>query len=216
VSVSARPLAIGRFNLLLGAEPGLTVGSTPSVYQVVLPLRFGITDDLELFAGPVAQSVDPNVHEPALGVLYRFVRGPVEIGARAAGDLSLFGAVRSATLQLGVPIRIHAGNILAIDVGAHALVSVLPQAGTFGLLVPAGVSINVIDALTIGAAGAWKLPSFASTSTFTVPLAATVGYTIAGGDRPFIDLAAQAGWNDVRTSFSAFTVGASAKLYLYF
>src|SRR5262245_28106826 len=110
VSVSGRPLAIGRFNLLLGAEPGVLMGGTSSVYQVILPLRSGITEYLELFAGPVAQSVAPAFYEPALGVVYRFLRGPVEIGARAAGDLSLFGVPQRAAVQLGVPLRIHLGS----------------------------------------------------------------------------------------------------------
>jgi hypothetical protein len=215
VSASARPMAIGRFNLLLGAEPGIALGGTANVPQVVLPLRFGITDDLELFAGPVAQPVDPIFHEPAIGALYRLVGGPVEIGARLAGDLSLFGAVKTATLQLGVPLRIHAGNALAIDVGAHALIGVLPQT-VFGVLVPAGVSLNLTDNLFVGAASGVKIPDFSNTGALGIPLAATAGYTVAWGDRPFLDLAARAGWDDVRASWSAFTVGASARLYLYF
>lgn len=215
VSASARPMAIGKFNLLLGAEPGLALGGTAGVYQAVLPLRFGVTDDLELFAAPVLQNADPIAHEPGMGVVYRFLRGPVEIGGRFAGDLSLFGAVKGVTLQLGVPLRIHAGSALAIDLGAHALIGVLPQTA-FGVMVPAGVSFNVTENLFVGAAGAVKLPDFSNTAAFGVPLAATAGYTIAWGDRPFLDLAARAGWDDVRGTPGAFTVGASARLYLYF
>ena len=215
VSASARPLAIGKFNLLLGAEPGIALGGASNIPQAVLPLRFGITDDLELFAGPVAQPVDPIFHEPAIGALYRFLGGPVEIGARLAGDLSLFGAVKTATIQLGVPLRIHAGNALAIDLGAHALLGVLPGIA-FGVLVPAGVSFNLTDNLFIGAASGVKIADLSNVAALGVPLAATAGYTIAWGDRPFLDLAARAGWDDVKTTPSALTVGASARLYLYF
>jgi len=215
VSSSARPLAIGKFNLLLGAEPGIALGGASGVYQAVLPLRFGITDDLEVFAAPVLQNADPIAHEPGMGVVYRFLRGPVEIGARAAGDLSLFGAVKAVTLQLGIPLRIHAGNALSIDVGAHALLGVLPQAA-FGVMVPAGVSFNLTDNLFVGAASGVKIPDLSNAAALGVPLAATAGYTIAWGDRPFLDLAARAGWDDVKTTPAAFTVGASARLYLYF
>jgi len=215
ISVSARPLAIGRFILLLGAEPGLTVGGGTSLPQVVLPLRFGITDDLEAFAGPVAQGVDPIFHEPALGVVYRVIRGPVEVGARVAGDLSLFGQVKSATLQLGIPLRIHAGSLLAIDLGAHALLGLLPQ-NAFGLLVPVGASLNLTDQVFIAAASGLKIADLGAAGTFSIPLAGQVGYTIPWGDHPFIDVAARAGWDDVRGAAGAFTIGVSGKLYLLF
>lgn len=215
VAASARPLAIGRLNLLLGAEPGVLVGGTSSVYQAILPLRFGFTEDFEFFAGPIAQTVSPTFHDPALGILYRLLGGPVELGLRAAGDLSLFDAVKTVGVQLGVPARVHIGSILAIDLGAHVLVGILPQSAV-GLLFPAGVSFNITDALFIAAASGARVQDLANTSaTFTIPLTATLGYTIAWGDRPFIDLAARAAWDEIRTA-GTFTVGASGRIYLYF
>jgi hypothetical protein len=41
-----------------------------------------------------------------------------------------------------------------------------------------------------------------------------LGYTIASSGRPFLDLAARAAWDDVRTA-GTFSVVASGRLYLY-
>lgn len=214
VPVAARSMAIGRFNLLLGAEPGVLMGGTSSAFLGVLPLRFGITDDLEVFASPVVQSVDPVLHEPDLGLLYRAIRGPVEVGARLASDLSLFGQTRSATLLLGVPVRIHVGSMLAVDLGANASLSLMPQSGV-GLLVPLGAAFNITETLFVRVDGAARIQNLsAPESSFGIPLSATLGYTIASSDRPFLDLAARAIWDDVRSA-GRFSVVASGRIYLY-
>ncbi|HEY8212195.1 MAG TPA: hypothetical protein VIG99_32155 [Myxococcaceae bacterium] len=214
VATTARPLTVGNFNLLLGAEPGVLFASGANVYQVLLPMKFGITDELELFAGPIFQTVDPNLHDPAIGALLRLIHGgPLELGFRAGADLSLFGQVKSAGLQLGVPLRIHAGNILALDVGAHALVGLLP-ATTIGLSVPAGVTVNLGDSLYVGVGGEFRLPSFSDVATYSLPVSALLGYTIASGDRPFLDLGLRAGLPDLKSTANL-SMAATARIYFY-
>jgi len=214
VPVAARSMVIGRFNLLLGAEPGVLMGGTPGAFLGVLPLRFGITDDLEVFASPVVQSVDPILHEPDMGVLYRVIRGPVEVGARLASDLSLFGQVRSARLLLGVPVRIHVGPMLTVDLGVNTSLALIPQSEV-GLLVPLGAAFNITESVFVRVDGAARIQNVsAAGSSFGIPLSAMLGYTVASSNRPFLDLAARAIWDDVRSA-GTFSVVASGRLYLY-
>src|SRR3954470_22824743 len=215
VSSSARPLSIGRFNLLVGAEPGYRVAGVATAALVTLRLRFGITEDLELFASPVVQNIAPNFYEPALGVQYRFLRGPVEVGARVAGDLSLFAQPLGATLVAGVPIRLHAGKLLSFDLGAHLRVPIISTFGLLGLEIPVGVSVNVTDSIFVSATSGVRTFVADPLGLLRFPFTAAAGYTVASGDRPFVDITGYVDWLEIRNLSSSFTVALSAKLYLY-
>src|SRR5690349_16772902 len=71
VAVAQRGLTIGQYNLMLGVEGGLLHVPGSAEGLVTLPLRFGVTEDLEVFASPVLETVRPHFYEPSIGATFR-------------------------------------------------------------------------------------------------------------------------------------------------
>jgi hypothetical protein len=214
VPAAARRLTIGRYNVLLGVEGGLEEGAGGGSPEFVLPTRVGVTRDLEIFAGPVIQTHDPIAHDPALGVLYRLVRGRVEVGGTAYGDLSVFGKDKQATIGVGLPLRIHAGDRVAVDTGAIALIEVLPDTAV-GAKVPVGLTVSATRKLFFGVSSGVTLADFTDAAdTLQIPVGGTVGCTIARHQRPLLDFAVRGEWADIQSP-DTFGVLGSVELYLY-
>lgn len=210
VAAAGRGLTLERLAVAIGVEPGVVRADEGVGLTVALPLRVGLSDDLELFAAPVVQSVGPVLHEPAMGALLRLVDGPVEVGLRGAVDLGLFGDPKQATVLPGLPLRLHPADPLAIDLGVSAMVRVLPETA-LGVFAPAGATVSVTDAVFVTASSGLRVADLAD-PIVGAPLAGMVGATIGRDGKARVDLGARAGWDEVRVP-DAFSVVASVRLY---
>lgn len=223
VRAAERPIAIGRFNILIGAEAGwLHNPPAQNDFIAVLPFRVGITQDFEIFAGPVVTTAEPHVSDPALGVLYQFLHGDFELAARAAGNFAFFdGPIRHAGAAIGVPMRYHVARELSIDFGAHFLFLVdlnampMTQNVAYGMLLPVGATVSITRSFFASLQTGLIIPDFEHAGdTIGAPLEVTVGYTIPDDIQPLVDLGARINWGNLRFGES-FSVLGFARFYIF-
>jgi hypothetical protein len=220
VPAAARGLTIGSHNLMLGAEGGAFHANDKVYFQGVLPLRYGVTDDFELFGAPVVQGLDPILHDPALGAQYRFTHGHDEIGIRAAADLAIFGpaSANHAAATIGIPARLHLAPSFALDLGVHVTTTFNAPSSSApyaGLLVPVGATINATDNVFFGAGSGVVIPNVKrANETAGAPLSAIAGYTITSGPLPRFDVGARVVWDNLRVKDEYSALG-FVRVYVY-
>ncbi|MEM9192066.1 MAG: hypothetical protein AAGF12_23035 [Myxococcota bacterium] len=159
---------------------------------------YGITDDLEVGVQVFGLQLAPDAEYNNAPILYgrfRFLDGPVEVGAEASvafRDFDPFGVAIGA----GVPVFVHLGDQFAIRTGAGLTILAGDNIDTaVGLNIPvefvASITPNIFaslrSGLTIGDLGD-------AGDTVAIPLALRAGYTIADGDAPLVDIYGQFGW----------------------
>ena len=193
-------------------------GNASTAFQMELAGSFGITDDLMVEARPggfIAGDVDFDYTRFQLGVTYRFLKDPVEIGARFRFQID-----NSATLAFnpGLPVRIHAGKLVRIDTGVNFTGAVPTDGGDAvaalsGIAtdflkpaeagIPLDVSFQIIDPVFVGLSTGYGILSFEEPADFSyMPLGFFAGGTVPGDEGPLADIGASFG-------FPFFLLGAS-------
>lgn len=198
--LAARPIAIGSYNLELGIETGLAQDVDPGVL-LALPLRFGLSKDLELFGTGEYRTVQSTLRVPRLGAIYRVIDTGVELGITAYTDVFVSGTEGMAVVA-GFPLRIHATNMLAVDTGLLGQLTLIPAKYT-GVQVPLGVTLNPTHGLFLNVQGALRLGDVTALDTegaFTIPLTTAIGFSLPSGDSPLVDLGVRANWSDLQTA----------------
>lgn len=197
VQVAARPIALGRYNVSVGAEVGLAQDADPGVL-LVIPGRFGLSKDLELFATAEYRTVASTLRFPRLGAVYRIIDKTAELGVTAYTDLAVSGT-DGATVLAGFPLRVHATKMVSVDTGLLGRLTVVPATYT-GVQVPLGVNLNPTRSLFFTVQGAAKVDVTDLNDAFEIPLTTALGFTIDRGEAPLADIGVRANWSDVQTS----------------
>ena len=211
LAISERGLTLGHFNLAVGVDGIVLLTPGDPVAGAALPVRFGLGDDFEVFFSPVLQNQAPHLRDPAIGAIYRLVGGGLEVGARVAGDLAIFGDDKIIAADLGVPVRIHFGSSLAIDTGIFGRFDVEPQA-IQGLRVPLGLTYNALQRLALSASISLLVADVTDSQRLDAPLDLAASWTIDSEGRPFVELGARVTLPTLRdTDFVAAT--AFARLF---
>jgi hypothetical protein len=187
-------------NLTVGASFGVT--DNLSVRAIVLPLELAGTE-------PVHYGQTTEVPGPTVGATYRFLHGPVEVGASLDASLITLSGLSGVVLTPGVPVRIHAGRKVRIDSGAYLslqLASVPGPTGqnpaaaspsfggsrsdnVAGLSVPVSVLYDITEPIHVGVSTGFAIDDFSDVdATAHIPLGIFAGYAIAGKDGPILDI----------------------------
>jgi hypothetical protein len=170
-------------------------GAGPSSFTGVgmdIGAAFGITDNLQVSADVVPLSLYPDVRygSAQVGMRYRFLRGPVELGIDAALDFPPPHA-DTFVLQVGVPARFHLGHWGRIDSGIQFATPLVSQSDAM-MTIPLDFTVQAGRSAFVGVASGVVLPTLkgdVGTNTI-IPLGFLVGGTVPGQRGPLVDIAA--------------------------
>jgi len=200
-----RDLAVPRHTLRLDGGPRWPLPSGQLSHYVhrdaddALLLRvgasFGITENLELgFVQPLLLHPEGDLQNPTFHGTYQFGRGTVDVGVFWGVGIPYEGHL---VLRGGIPLYIHAGERVRLDLGAF-LRSEFPQDNTtVDLEVPFLVPINVTPQVFLGPEVA--MITWGGFEDVAVPVGFFVGYTIVTGGGTLGDISGRIRETDVRS-----------------
>lgn len=213
VTVAERPLTITGGSLNADANLLFVGGFTADRFEI--GAAYGIMDDLEvgltlpLTFGMLDMPFTAN--DMTLGAVYRFMSGPIEMGASLDFNIPL---ATNFGVGLGVPVHIHAG-ILRIRTGLD-LDLVFADATGIELMVPAGVDLAITDGLNLAVNTGFDLGDLQNVA-WQVPLGIGVGYTF-GSEGPVADIQAvfemPSFASDAGVNADNYTVGLKSRIYI--
>lgn len=187
--LAERGVILGKGTLAIGADL-LSSNAAVQSYAATVPLRFGVTDKIDIFLNPRLQTVEPKLSDPAVGATYRIRDGLFEIGATASLQLAVFGPVKSAGLTVGAPLRMHFRENLALDATPSLTVMALPDT-TFFLSIPLAGHFNLTDA--IGLTGEAHLSMRSGSAGFS-GLVIGGSWTGATDGKPWLEIGGRMAW----------------------
>jgi hypothetical protein len=188
---------------------------------------FGVTDDLTVRAlflplqlgGPAGQDLHygqtSETKGPSVGATYRFIRGPVELGAGI--DLRVFTAenITGVAIVPTIPLRIHAGPRFRIDAAATVNITratstttgttVIANPGGGGdvltptttsasanavrLTVPLSALYNITEPFFVGVSSGLTINNLGNVDNSTgIPVGIFAGYSVGGAHGPILDI----------------------------
>ena len=176
---------------MLGAAPSYGMSDTATSGQLYLPMRYGVSDNLESFSSLLLQAAHPTGQ---FGVMFQPAKRTVEFGLRLAVTLLDRKARRTAEVQLGLPMRVQPSPVLAlfatlgfaVDFIQDLKLGLFPdvqQASGVSLVVPVGVVYNFGPALFAHLTGSVTMGPLAG-----VAAGGEIGYTVARRDQAWLDL----------------------------
>jgi len=211
-AVPERAMTVGKRDLVVGLEPGVILGGGAATWRSAVPVRIGVSDDLEVFMSPLLQGVEPKVSDPALGVLYRLTDGGAEVGLRVSGDLAFAGPAAHIILDAGVPVRWHASDRVAVDTGVFAVPNLSPVM-SFGLRVPVAADLGLTDAVALRLGSGVAVGDLGGANAMALPAEAGVSWTADRDGNARLQLTGGAAWGDVRTP-EALTAMVGARFFI--
>lgn len=226
IPLAQRPLTLPEGTLRVDTAFGLTHrhegilrlhGGSMSEGDIHARLRagaaLGVIEDLEvgLVAVPLILSPDFDYEDVPLYVVYRFMSGDFEMGARMELRIPTdtdFG------IAFGVPMLIHAGDSFRIDTGVQIGIVVnddgydddtrvglysfswpspIPTQRVLGI--PAVFTLNATDALYLGLNTAFGVLDFSTFGdSMFIALGLHGGYTLERDGTPFMDISGRFQW----------------------
>ncbi len=212
LSTAQRNLTLGQRDFVVGLSPALVRGEAGVGGSVTVPIRFGVTDDIEIFLGPRLQSFEPRVSDPLLGARYSLFIDDHEVGFQVAGDLAFFGPERHVTLDFGMPMRFHLEERLAIDLGLFVRTQFVPSIDV-GFRADIGARFNPIPQVGLHLDTGIHVDDMAYVPQLSIPMWLSVFYTLPQGEMPRVDAGLWLGSPDLRTR-SEMVVGLTARFFL--
>ncbi|HEY8086729.1 MAG TPA: hypothetical protein VIF09_02760 [Polyangiaceae bacterium] len=210
VAVAPRPLTLP--SLIVAPEAAFDVdrqGSAGDYGYLGISARAGITDDLEVHAlvAPL-QLWSPGVSTfrygettqnqgPAVGVRYRFVRGPVEVAADVTGRVYTVEYLSGGAIEPSVPVRIHATPFFRVDVVPTATFVVATETATtpdrsanaVRLHFPVTLLGDLSESFYLGMTTGLTIYDVSNTRNSTgIPLGVLGGVAIPGPHGPVVDI----------------------------
>jgi len=187
VKFSERPLTLTEGTFEIDAQFLIQDLIFDTGFALHAGVRYGITDDLEVgaIAVPLALSPSFDYGNPSLWGTYRLLHGPVELGFHVGlsipvvsgskfgvtpGIVGLFGLTNTTSLWWGVlfPISFTDPVIVSLDIPLQFRLNLSEN---FFAHISTGLSVTDFDF-----------------DTAMIPLGLGVGYTIAEGHHPFVDI----------------------------
>jgi hypothetical protein len=191
-----------------------------SLFQTELAGSYGVTDDLTVEVRPggfVTGDVDPDYTRFLLGATYRFLDGPVEVGARFRFQVD---SNANVGLNPALVVRVHGGNAIRLDTGIN-FAAVIPTDGATPVAalggaftdylkqaeagIPLDIAFQVAEPMFVGFSTGYGILTFedAGQSSF-MPLGLFAGGTVPGDDGPVTDIGVSFG-------FPLFLLGSSGE-----
>jgi hypothetical protein len=183
-----------------GTGAGIEVGAS-----------FGILDDLMVDARPLGFITGEGgtaYSRFQIGVTYRFLEGPVEIGVQFRSQID---NDRAFAFNPGLPVRIHAGHIVRIDTGLNFNLVVptaendKPLAQLAGVQtdvlraaeigVPFDIAFQIVPQMFLGLTTGFGMGNFNNPiNSILMPLSFFAGGTVPGDQGPLVDIGASFGF----------------------
>lgn len=203
VRQAARPLILPHLELSPLVAANVYHHDSPPELLTMTHLQvgaaIGLGDVVEVEVLPMWLAFSWGVgYAASLGVTGRYLDDDVvELGARARALASDEGAV----VNVGLPVRLHAGRAVRVDTGVHLNVDGFTDSiglmtlGSGDLLLQPGVPVEVVvspaEVVFVGARTGFGIVDLerAADTTF-VPVGLSVGGTIPVDDRPLLDVSA--------------------------
>ncbi len=172
-------------------------------FGLSLGARFGITNDLEVHAYPLQLVFAPSsaagyggagpfiegLEGPSVGAIYRFLRGPLEVGATMDLTVLTPSGDTGVVVQPGVAARLHIGKIAALDAAVDLPITGQKGHGGVGLDIPVAFSFDIIRPLHVGANSGIAIDDFGDAgNTVAIPLGFFGGYAIPSKKGPLLDI----------------------------
>jgi len=203
VSIAQRPLTLPEHVLAIGDGGPWAIGPVFNVAHIencytdplsgaetcagdtgvglVLGASYGVLSDLQVDASilPLQLSPKGDYGSPRIGATYRFVRGQVEVGARAGFTLAHVGDARKVAIDIGVPLDLHLGDSARISTGAFL------NLGFYGttvvsLQIPVMLTFNATPNIAVGLETGLNVLDFDHAGdTINIPLGIFAGYSLA-------------------------------------
>ncbi|MFO0625902.1 MAG: hypothetical protein U0325_09830 [Polyangiales bacterium] len=197
--MATRPLTVPRRTLLVGAGFGAAhIELCRSVFCVrttattlSLSGAYGVVDALEVGATVLPLQLTDTVRllNPSIYGRYRLVRSDsVQVGAEL---FVLIPAMEgsSASLQLSVPVWLHASEVLRVQTGLSYAVIFDRREALHSFIIPANFVLNATDALHFGVNTGLTIAAQDAQLLLVAPLGFEAGVAVAGtGDRPLVDI----------------------------
>lgn len=166
VSRAARPLTLPKLYLDASLDLSTTEWPVGRFTDATVGAALGITDDLTVRAvvAPL-QLTSPNsrtsggfhygetagTQGPTLTATYRFLRGDVELGAFAGGQLLTAFNLSGYRVWVGVPLRVHASKSVRLDVAPEMRFS--HENNESAVFVEQGVPFGPQGTVSVGSIG---------------------------------------------------------------
>lgn len=212
ISIAQRPLTLASGTLAIGDGGPEMVGPVFNVLRisvcapnplggadicasdtgvgVVLGASYGVTDDLQIDGRVLPLQLSPEFRygNARLGATYRFVRGSVEVGARAGFSLNNLDKLRPA-IDVGVPLDLHIGDNMRLATGVMLNVGFYTDT-VVGLEIPVIFEINATPNVPIGLWTGFQITNFdGAGDNINIPLRVFGGYSVADAqNRPMLDV----------------------------
>jgi hypothetical protein len=202
VPESMRPITLPRH--IVSAAVGFTFERYPGdlgYADLDVSGRFGITDDLSIHAlvAPLQLSSPPGRGHfeygqsvgnqgPGVGATYRFVGGPVEVGADLTAYVFTIPGLTGGSLTPSLPIRFHPTWALRLDVDPN-VVFVAAASNAVRLHVPITLRANLTRSFDVGMTTGVASYDLSNARNDTgIPLGFLLGYAIPGSAGPVADI----------------------------
>lgn len=186
-NISERPLTITEDTFgITGTAFGGQLAPDNGYLFVGLGADYGVTDDFQLELLLVRISFAPNSNgllDPIGGLTYRLLKGPFELGLRAAMTVP-FGEPVSGLLA--VPMLVRFAPYLRLDLAPQAQISATKPV-SFRANLPVLLRAQLGDRMAIGASALFYLPDLRR-SDLLARLGARFTYTIGERQRADYDL----------------------------
>jgi len=202
VPESERPITLPR--LVASAAVGFTFERYPGDLDYAdldVSGRFGIIDDLSVHAlvAPLQLSSPPGRGHfeygqsvgnqgPGVGATYRFVRGPVEVGADLTAYVFTIPGLAGGSLTPSLPIRFHPTWALRVDVDPNVVFQ-FSAVNAVRLHVPITLRANLTRSFDVGMTTGVSSYDLSNASRDTgIPLGFLLGYALPGSQGPVADI----------------------------
>lgn len=196
------PLGVLRGDLAFAYQHG-----NPALWAFAAGAGYGITDDFELDATLLPLLLSPvfEYGDPTVSGTYRFIRGDtLEVGGFLGLTLYTHNTRFNGALTItpGLPVLVRFGDSVRLDTGVFVPVTFGADRGTIlGAFAPLRFTFQVNDPLYLGVGTGLGVGDFSHFGdTIYAPLNGFVGYTIAPGCSPLIDLRATVGFPELYAS----------------
>lgn len=183
----------------------------------LLDARFGLglTRDFEVGADFLPLELTPDVRylQPSLYLMGRFVRGTAEVGVRGSITLPIRDGDH-ALIEGGLPILIHFGQVVRLDLGAFVQVATTDPPAWWARF-PVALTFNPIRRLMLGPYAGFRVRLDAPGTE--IPVGFVAAGTLGGAAmNPIGDIGGQFEFTNVNGSLANWSMALVTRWFLYF
>jgi hypothetical protein len=189
ISVSERPLTLDEGQMKVDASFGVSAFGDFMADSLNIGVSYGVMENLTVGANIAPLSLglmdsEFGYGDPSIGALYRFMHGDLEVAGGVDIGIPVEG---SLDVTVMIPVAYHM-DALRLGTGLHVTLIGLDADLSTIIALPVEVGYNVTGdmhvSLQTGIMG--NVDNFGD--SLTIPVGVGLGYTVADGDAPMVDI----------------------------